>query len=183
MELAFKFRHWCENEAVRWRRKLNLYAYDPLPAARLAACLGVRLVHPGEIPGFDSGTSMKILEQDSGSWSAVVLPIPGHPPLIIYNPYHAPTRHESNIMHELAHLILRHKPIMIQANLPFLRQSYKPDDEEEAAYLGSCLQITKNGLDWAFGRGLSKPEIARHFGASEELVQFRLNMTGRNRFL
>lgn len=181
MEATFK--DWCESEAVQWRRRLKLYAYDPLPAAQLARFMGVRLIHPGEIPGFDAATLMALLEQDSSRWSAAILTLPSHPPLIIYNPYHTPARHESNIMHELAHLILDHKPAVIGANLPFLRQSYQKEDEVEAAYLGGCLQITRNGLDWAVGRGMTKPEIARHFGASEELVQFRLNVTGRARSL
>jgi hypothetical protein len=171
------FKRWCENEAVNWRRKLNLYAYAPLPAAQLAALLTIPLITPFEIPDFDSIQMRNVLETDTSSWSAVTITVPGQKPLIIYNPFHASTRHEANIMHELAHLILRHKPIVIETNLPFLRQAYRPEDEKEAEYLGGCLQITKIGLDWAIGRDMSRQQIADHFGASLEMVQYRLNMT------
>jgi hypothetical protein len=177
------FRRWCENEAVKWRRKLNLYAYAPLPATKLAALLAVSLIGPNEIPDFDTNQIMSLLKMDSSGWSAVTITVPGQKPLIIYNPLHAPTRHEANIMHELAHLILDHKPIVIQAKLPFLRQSYRSDDEEEAKYLGGCLQVTRIGLDWAIGRNMSRQQISDHFGASPEMVQYRLNLTGRHHAL
>jgi hypothetical protein len=181
MDVAFK--RWCENEATNWRRKLNLYAYEPLPAAKLAAALEVLLIRPTEIPGFDATHLMNILEADGSSWSAVTIPVPGQQPLIIFNPFHAPPRHESNIMHELAHLILDHEPVVIPTNLPILRQTYSKKDEDEAAYLGGCLQITRTGLDWAIGREMSHQGIADHFGASSQMVQYRLNMTGRHRFV
>lgn len=174
------FKRWCEHEAISWRRKLGQYAYDPLTAAQLATLLDVPLLAPAEIPDFDATHVMRVLEVNGSGWSAATIAVPGWKPLIIYNPLHALTRHEANIMHELAHLILRHKPIVIQTNSPFLRQTYRPDDEEEAKYLGGCLQITKTGLDWAIGRNMSRQQIADHFGASPKMVQYRLNMTGRH---
>ncbi|MCC5658556.1 ImmA/IrrE family metallo-endopeptidase [Nostoc sp. XA010] len=30
---------------------------------------------------------------------------------MVYNPRHAPTRYKSNLMHEIAHLLLNHKPV------------------------------------------------------------------------
>jgi Zn-dependent peptidase ImmA (M78 family) len=179
--LASDFRQRCEYEAVNWRRKLGLYAYDPLPANRLAAYLDILLLPPGAIPDFDAAVIMALSATGDSGWSAVTIPVPDHSPVIIYNPCHAAARHEANIMHELAHLLLGHKPISIQTDLSILRQSYRPDDEEQAAFLGGCLQITRIGLDWAIGKGMRREEIAHHFGASEEMVQYRLNMTGRSK--
>lgn len=173
------FRQWCESEAVHWRRKLGLYAYDPLPADRLAAYLHIPLLSPDAIPDFDATVIMALSAAGNSGWSAVTIPVPDHSPIIIYNPGHAAARHEANMMHELAHLLLGHKPISIQTDMPILRQSYRPEDEEQATFLGGCLQVTRSGLDWAIGKGMEREAIARHFGASEEMVQYRLNMTGR----
>lgn len=174
------FRQWCENEAVHWRRKLGLYAYDPLPADRLAAYLHIPLLPPDAIPDFDAASIMALSAAGDSGWSAVTIPVPDHSPIIIYNPGHTAVRHEANLMHELAHLLLGHRPILIQTDLPILRQSYRPEDEDQATYLGGCLQITRPGLDWAIGKGMPREEIAYHFGASAEMVQYRLNMTGRH---
>jgi hypothetical protein len=177
--LEKSLRDWCENEGVRWRRELSLYAYDPLPAQRLAQHLEIPVLNPTEIPGIDEPTLRCLLEEDAG-WSAIALPISAGKHLIIYNPTHAATRHESNVMHELAHLLLGHQPIrfhQVSGAIPV--REYRVADEKAAEYLGGCLQITVRGLDWAFQRNMTHREIAEHFGASLQMVRYRCNMTGR----
>lgn len=184
MDTAFRKR--CEYEAVRWRRQLKsprkrgAYAYDPLPASDLATYLGLTIISPTELPDFDAKFIDQLLQKDPNSWSAVTIPVPGHKPIIIYNPSHSPARYESNIMHELAHLILKHTPVSIpqSSGFPILRQTFNAEDEKEAAYLGSCLQIPRRGLDWAIGRKMTQEQIADHFGASVQMVRYRCNMTG-----
>ena len=83
-------------------------------------------------------------------------------------------------MYEMAHLILNHTPLKINTKFPFLReQKYNEQDESEAEYLGGCLQITRVGLDWAIQQSMSFDDIQTHFKASKQMVQYRLNMTGR----
>lgn len=181
-ELEPAFKKWCENEGVRWRRALKLYAYDPLPAHRLADHLGIQVMSPAEIPGVEAQTLQQLLMKDTASWSATALPLPDDHYLIIYNPTHSPARHESNIMHELAHLILKHKPIRFTtlpgASLPI--REYHEGDEQAASYLSGCFLITMRGLDWAIQRKMTQEQIAAHFGASLEMVRYRCNMTGRS---
>lgn len=172
-------RDWCENEGVRWRRELKLYTYDPLPARLLMQRLKIRAVSPKEIPGIDEATLQCLLAEDAG-WSALTLPLGEGKHLIIYNPTHAEARYESNIMHELAHLLLSHQPIHFrQLSGGLFVREYRGADEEAAKYLGGCLQIPGRGLDWAFQRGMNLQEIAEHFGASLQMVRYRCNMTGR----
>lgn len=172
-------RDWCENEGIHWRRVLNLYAYDPLPSRRLAQHLKIAVISPTQVPGIDEQTLLCLLREDAG-WSGITLPIGDGKHLILYNPTHAPTRHESDIMHELSHLLFGHQPIRLrQMAEGFAVREYRANDEKEAAYLGGCLQITARGLDWAFQRGMTHNEIAEHFGASLQLVRYRCNMTGR----
>ena len=174
------FRKWCEYEAVRWRRQLKRYAYDALPASQLATYLGIAIISPTELPDFDARFIEQLLQKDSNSWSAVTIPVPGHKPIIIYNSSHSSARYESNIMHELAHIILKHAPVSIPESQGFaiLRQTFNAKDEKEAQYLGSCLQIPRRGLDWAIGRKMTPQQIANHFGASVQMVRYRCNMTG-----
>jgi Predicted Zn peptidase len=170
---------WCENESIRVRRELKLYAYDPLPAQRLALHLNIPIMSPTEIPGVEEPTLQALLGEDAG-WSAITVPIGEDKHLIIYNPTHATTRYESNVMHELAHLLLGHQPIRLRqlsGGLP--TREYRVEDEKGAEYLGGSLQISAKGLDWAFQRGMTHQETAQHFGASLQMVRYRCNMTGR----
>lgn len=176
-------RSWCENEGVRWRKELKLYAYSPLPARLLAQHLKTQVFSPIEIPEVDKTALECLLAEDAG-WSALTLPIGEGRHWIIYNPTHAPTRTESDLMHELAHLLLGHHPIRFhQLANGLLTREYRAADEEAAAYLGGCLQITDRGLDWAFQRDMTLQEMAEHFGASLQMVRFRCNMTGHNKYL
>jgi hypothetical protein len=177
--LGVAFRRWCEDEGIRWRHTLGFYAYDPLPAKRLAQHLGIRIVSPTELPDLDEQTLQVLLAKDAG-WSALAVPLPiaENKHWIIYNPTHAATRYESDVMHELSHLILGHEPIrfsLLADSVPV--REYRPEDEECAKYLGGCLQITIRGLDWAFQRNMTHLEIAQHFGASVQMVRYRCNMT------
>jgi Zn-dependent peptidase ImmA (M78 family) len=110
----------------------------------------------------------------SEDWSAGILRLT--PLLIVYHQKHSPARRESDVMHEIAHVLLQHPMMSFSpvTGLP-LRD---PRHEDEATYLGGCLQIPRLGLEWAIKKGFGLIAIAEHFGASEEMVQFRCNMTG-----
>jgi Zn-dependent peptidase ImmA (M78 family) len=112
------------------------------------------------------------------NWWAVG--VPTEPPMILFHPLQPKTRLESSVMHEISHLILGHKPERLMPLVgSFVGRDYPKQNEEEARYLGSCLQISEPGIDWSIQRRLTLAEIAKHFGASQRLVQYRLNMTGR----
>lgn len=180
-DLARSVKDRYENEGLRWRRELKLYAYDPLPAHLLSQHLKVQILSPMQIPDVDEQLIQCLLAEDAG-WSALAMPLPleSIKHLIIYNPTHAATRHESDVMHELAHVLLGHQPIRFRQLVGglFMRE-YRPVDEKAAEYLGGCLQITARGLDWAIQRSMTQREAAEHFGASLPMVRFRCNMTGR----
>lgn len=78
-------------------------------------------------------------------------------------------------MHELAHVLLEHPMVGFspETGLPLRNQQH----EDEATYLGGCLQIPRLGLKWAVAHGYASKQIAEHFGASESMVRFRSNVT------
>ena len=174
--LSKEFRDRCEVIAIRCRMRLGLRAYDRLPANDLAHSYGV-LVHrpeqlemPGEIREF-------FLNRED--WWGVLFPT--EPPIIVYHPNQSPTRYESTVMHELAHLLLEHPPEQIYlAPDEESGRAFNPRIEAEAAYLGSCLQIPRRGLYWAIQRGMDNSEIACYFKASRALVQWRQNAVNSN---
>ena len=57
-------------------------------------------------------------------------------------------------------------------------RSYDENHEEEAKWLGACLQITRRGLLWAIGRRMTIEQMGEYFCASEALIRYRRNVTG-----
>ncbi|MBD6617899.1 ImmA/IrrE family metallo-endopeptidase [Komarekiella sp. 'clone 1'] len=166
-----EFRQRCEAIATEQRSLLRVRAFEALSADTLAAKLGATLFTPDQVPNLEPEQLAVLLASDG--WSGAI--ISDRPLWIVYNPRHAPTRRESNLMHEIAHVLLDHKPVGFDpvTGLPKRKQN----NEDEATYLGGCLQIPKRGLLWATQRKILLPQIAVHFGASEAMVQFRSNVT------
>jgi Zn-dependent peptidase ImmA (M78 family) len=150
-----------------------------LAAKALATHLEIPLFAPHEIPGITDEILHQLMILDRGKWSAVTIPCNGRG-LIIHNTSHAGTRQESNLMHEMSHVICEHKPARITPPgvFPWASRSFDADQEDEAKWLGACLQLPREALLWAIGRRMPNQAIADHFHASEAIVRFRRNVTG-----
>ncbi|MBD2501562.1 ImmA/IrrE family metallo-endopeptidase [Anabaena azotica] len=170
-KLSAEFRQRCEAIATEQRNLLQLKAFERLPANTLAAKLKATLLTPDQFPNLPAEQVERLLKSDE--WSGAI--VCDRPVIIVYNPRHAATRYESNVMHEIAHILLNHKFVGFDSltGLPKRKQI----NEDEATYLGGCLQIPQRGLLWATQRKMRLPEIAVYFGASEAMVQFRSNVT------
>lgn len=172
MKLEVAFRHRCEAIAVDWRHRFGLRPFDPLPAERLLKALHGEAVPPDQLPNISWEAVHHLLTHTD--WSAGI--VRNQPLLIVYHPAHSPARHQADLMHELAHVLLEHPMIGFspETGLPLRNARY----EDEANYLGGCLQIPRLGIKWAVQHGYTCIQIAEHFGASEEMVRFRSNLTG-----
>jgi len=88
-------------------------------------------------------------------------------------------------MHEISHIICKHAPseLIRVGGLPFLLRDYNADQEEEASWLGACLQLPRPALWWAVKRRMTVDEMVQYFQASEELIRYRRQVTGIDRQL
>jgi Zn-dependent peptidase ImmA (M78 family) len=171
------FKTWSEEQATAFRLALNLRPDAPLPAQRLAEHLGVRLITPSEVPGITEDLLDALLTNDASGWSAVTVQVDDLA-IVVYNISHSLARRESDLMHELAHIICEHPAMKIVqlAGLPV--REYSEIQEEEAAWLGACLHLPRTALWGALRRGLNMPTIMARFNASEQMVRYRRNVTG-----
>lgn len=88
-------------------------------------------------------------------------------------------------MHELAHILCEHEPsklVQIDPSIPVLR-TFDPVQEDEAIWLGGCLQLPRPALLWAIRRGMDNTAIEKHFCASDDIVRYRRQITGVDRQL
>ena len=170
--LSTQNRRRLEVIATTQRNQLSYKAFERLSARVLAQYFEAKIFTAETVPNAETEQVERLCNSDN--WSAGI--ICKNPLWIVHNSRHAPTRQESNLMHELAHVILKHKMVSYdpKTGLPQRRQQ----DEDEAVYLGGCLQIPRRGLVWAVQKRMTIAQIALHFNASEEMVKFRTNVSG-----
>src|SRR5262245_51071519 len=176
------FKSWVERAAAGLRREMRLKSHEPLNPADVAKLLDVRLITPLDVPGVPRAVLDQLLKRDPSGWSAVSVALDGVS-VVIYNPKHSKGRQASDIMHELAHFILDHRPatLILSHDGNMVMRSYDAKQEEEANHLAWGLLLPRDALVNARWLNLSTEEIADHFGVSQKLVSFRMDTTGVNR--
>jgi hypothetical protein len=173
------FKSWAERTSVSLRRELGLQPHSELDPAQVAKYLNVELCTPKQIPGLPPKVLDQLLRRDPSGWSAVSV-YRGDRGLVIYNPTHSKGRQSSDIMHELSHLILDHKPatVIMSQDGTMVMRSYNRKQEDEANWLGWCLLLPRDALLRCKRSGLTLEEMAEEYKVTETLVRFRLRMTG-----
>ena len=168
--LPASFRKKCEAIAADWRVRVGLRSFDKMPANLLAKAFEADIRSLADFLGLSATMIAKLPDVDLDAF------IYSRDPLVIYyNPHREPERYESTMMHELAHVILEHPPEKLEVVDGVLQRNPDKRVEEEAGFLGGCLQIPRGGILWARQKGISKEEVGAHFGASKEMVQWRWN--------
>lgn len=184
--LPHGFKAKSERKALEIRKQLSLKPYEPLNGFDLASFLNITVYTPLEFfpSSFDLSELIGDRNKNKG-WSALTMTTKSNNKIIIHNHLHAPSRQQSDLMHELAHVICDHKHENSRDNikLPFFMREYDQKQEEEANYLGSTMQIPREGLLWAIKRKMNDDEIADYYCASKQMVKFRRNTTGVDRQL
>ena len=184
IRLGRGFKTDAERAAVAIRADMRLPPYERLSAVLLAKRLGLHIIYPHDIPGFDEILLTELETQGSDRWSAAYIPTPApHPDLIINNSKHSLERQEANIFHEIAHQICSHEPdgIEIINGLPI--REFSKDKEDQANFLGQALHISKEAVFRVLKNGLTREAICEMFCASRQLVDLRINITGATKIM
>jgi hypothetical protein len=176
------FKTWAENVALYIRRDLGLPPHAPLSAHELAKHLDVVLWTPNDVPNIPESVVEQLLIHDPDGWSAVTCMVGGQA-RIIYNPTHSIARQNSDIAHELAHVLLEHEPgkMVLSYDGSIVMRNFDPKQEEEANCLGWSLLLPRTALAHATKTQLGKTDIARKWVVSEQLVEYRTRITGIRR--
>jgi len=156
-------------------------AMDPFALARYARLL---VVDFEQIQGLTKETREHLLGEGAEKWSggACANPLPDGWRLVILNPTHGRRRNCATLMEEICHVFLGHKPnrLAIVAQNERGRtvaREYNHADEEAAYSIGAAALVPYGALRSFVLSGKSAGEIGRHFGASRELVEYRIKVT------
>jgi Zn-dependent peptidase ImmA (M78 family) len=172
------FKSWCETVSAALRSELGLQPIDPMDPFKLAAHLDVVVWRFDEIPGIPADV-VATLRADSDSWSAATVCV-GIRSAVILNSEHSARRINSDLTHEMSHIVLAHTSarVDVSADGLLLLSTYDRAQEEEANWLAGCLLVPREPLVVARRKKLSVEEIAVRFGASSDMVNYRINVTG-----
>jgi Zn-dependent peptidase ImmA (M78 family) len=98
--------------------------------------------------------------------------------IVVVSPLRNSGRQNSDIAHELAHLMLKHDLSEIREidGMPF--RTCKPDEEEEATAFGGTLLLPRPLLLSAARRRATVDQIATQYDVTVEMARFRFNTTG-----
>src|SRR5687767_7161318 len=109
MPSSFKFKYGFKAKAERlsekYREELHISKFDPLDAFKLAAHLKIPIKTADEFCGSIPDKQLLIL-RDTSKFSAMWMPDCDGQKIILHNDHHSGKRQQSNLMHELSHIIL-----------------------------------------------------------------------------
>ena len=179
MERGFKTR--CEEMAHSLRIELDLDPTAPLSPDQLASYLDVSIwsVTELDLPQEDV---RQLVHEDPDAWSAITVSASGREAIIV-NPNHSGGRYSSDVMHELAHLLLGHTPItwFFVGSEELALRGYDPAAEEEANWLAGALLLPREALVRAQRQRVTDPNICERYGVSRQMLSFRRGVTAVDR--
>lgn len=164
-----------EEYAVEYRQELGLADNAPLCPRSLAKYLAIPLFEVSTHPTIPDEVKRLVSKQGNSGFSAMTI-ADGPYREILHNDYQHPNRQNSNIMHEIAHIVLGHPP-----KPPIIGDACRSFDaikEREANELGFALLVPKPAALYAveaFPR--SRKEAAIYFGVSTTLLEYRIRKT------
>ena len=176
MALRRGFKSEAEGIAKRVRTELGVSAEQSVAPEVLAKLLGIEVRAGDELIPRERFDALEKLQP--GSFSACTLRPSAERVVVVYNPLSAKSRRQSDLAHELAHTLLDHELSRLErlGDVTFL--SCDAIQEEEAAWLSGCLLLPRALLVAEIRKGSSTSKIAETCGVSEDMAQYRLNVTG-----
>jgi Zn-dependent peptidase ImmA (M78 family) len=169
------FKADAERRAETIRRQMRRRVADRADAIHIAQYLGAEVRRADELTSLAKLQALEELQP--GSFSACTFSFRDRH-VIVYSPLASLGRAQSDIAHEVAHILLDHeiKEVQQLGGLSFF--TCDPDEEQEANWQAGCLLLPRSVLLAAAKRGLDAGDIAETFGVSESMAGFRLRATG-----
>ena len=144
--------------------------------------MSIPIIEPKDLGDLDEGIKDRLKRVHSEAWSAITVS-DGTNYLIVLNSNHTSARSNSNLAHEIAHVILGHEPsimFILPQNDTILR-THNKEQEEEANWLAAAILLPRDALIYARERGMSDEEICAEYGVSRAMLRFPIQLDRRRR--
>ncbi len=179
-DYRYGFKKEAEDYAKEFREELSLLPHEPLCPRKLAKLLDIPVFGLRDSPVLDANIITHWQNSATGEFSGLIIQ-DGTRKEIHHNDFHHPRRQNSNIAHELAHIILGHDlQVPIQKNG---ERKYDRAIEDEAKWLGSTLLLPKAATVYIVKNGLLKSDIEDQYNVSHSLYKYRVQVTDTMRLV
>ena len=172
MKLRRGFKTEAEQYASEFRAELRLATDGPLCPFQLAAWLEIPVVPLSKLDGFDAANPN--YHPGETQFHAATLARGTHK-TIFHNDSKHPNRQRSNVMHEIAHILLGHP-----AHPPLMEDGCRNFDsllEHEAKELSFALRVSKPAARKIIATHMTLSQASVIYGTSTELIEYRIRIT------
>lgn len=168
-----------ERAAERFRKDLGLREDQPLESLRLDV-EGVEILKLRQTAYLDENTVRKLSTEACDEWSAMSVPLDtAHERwAVLLNDCHTVERQRVTVLEEIWHILLGHKLTKIAKIAEAYGRTYDKTEEHDAYYLASATLLPRGAIVKAVSRKQSSNDIAKYFGTSPELVDYRIKRLG-----
>lgn len=176
MERGFK--KFAEDLASEIRNEMSIPAHDRLCAFALATHLGVPTLKFSQLLPMAkdkfgvTGAQLQALEDEV---HGLCIPYGTARRAILYNDKRGPARQQSDVAHEASHILLGHPMADIVSGAIGQRSK---ELEDEATTLGATLLLPQAAAIHVLRTKMSAEAAIAHYGISEQLLQWRCNVSG-----
>jgi Zn-dependent peptidase ImmA (M78 family) len=126
-----------------------------------------------------AGTVAHLLEGGGADAISAFTVCHGPRRLIAVNPSHTPGRQASSVAHELSHILLEHDPDQALPDDGVLTgRTWSPLMEREAGWCGGVLLVPRPAALRFARNPARRAALRQEYGVSEEMIDFRLKVTG-----
>lgn len=169
------FKAEAERLASQVRDDMGVGSLAAIRAEDIAAHLNIGVRSAADL--VDVSKLQAIEDAQPGAFSACTFEINDHR-IVVWSPLSAPARVQSDIAHELAHVLLKHNVKEVQQVGSFAFFACDPEEEQEATWLAGCLLLPRPLLVAAARKQMSAATIASTYGVSVQMANFRLRTSG-----
>lgn len=168
-----------ESIVAKFRSDLNLTDKDPLDSLQIDV-EGVRVVKLTSSECLDVRTMRRLRDEACGEWSAMSVPLNASNEkwVVLLNDCHTVERQRVTLLEEYWHILMGHKLTKVARIAQTYGRTYDKAEEHDAYYLASATLLPKSAVQLAVTNGTLSAVIAKHFGTSPDLVEYRIKRLG-----
>ncbi len=156
---------------------MGLRPHEPIDIRQFAEHLNVEVIPADHL--VDHARLRELEQLQPGAFSAATFHLPDGRTVAVYNRCNDdPGRTNSDIGHELGHILLDHDLREIHQLAGHTLITCNPEQEEEATWLAGCLLLPRPLLLREAYAGTSAETIAAKYQVSQHMARFRLNTSG-----
>ena len=176
MALRRGFKAEAERLAKDIWGEMGLTPSDSMDAIRLAEHVGCTVRRADALVDIGKLEELKRIQDDA--FFACTFELPGDRYAIVFNPLMSERRRNSDVAHEVAHIVLGHSFSRLErlGDVAFLRCDKR--QEEEAGWLSGCLLLPRFVLMHDLRKRMKHGMIARNRVLSDDMVDYRVRVTG-----